>query len=285
MKQSWSQSEADIYVAPPLDEAEAFRRCSHLAIGAHQDDLEIMAVHGILKGNSPGASSFSGVVATDGRGSARMGDYERYSDEEMRLVRRDEQRRAARLGNYAALVQLDHKSSLLRTQQGRLPFVQDLLRLFSIARPEIVYTHSLTDSHNTHVSIALGVIEALRQMSSTYRPSQLVGCEVWQDLDWLPEAYKVSMDVSSEVELQRQLLECFPSQIAGGKRYDLAALGRRRAHATFCASHQVDRSSGVIYGMDLGPLLKDGDLDPLKYVSFLCEEFHQQKLGLIRSLI
>ncbi|MEY4488185.1 MAG: hypothetical protein RIQ79_693, partial [Verrucomicrobiota bacterium] len=50
-------------------------------------------------------------------------------------------------------------------------------------------------------------------------------------------------------------------QVAGGKRYDLAALGRRLAHATFHTSHATDRLRGITWAMDLTPLVADATLD------------------------
>ena len=42
---------------------------------------------------------------------------------------------------------------------------------------------------------------------------------------------KVGLDVSGHENVQNALLGVFDSQICGGKRYDLSAMGRRRAHA------------------------------------------------------
>ena len=39
---------AEIFIPDGLDIAPALDRISHLGIGAHQDDLEFMAFHGIL---------------------------------------------------------------------------------------------------------------------------------------------------------------------------------------------------------------------------------------------
>ena len=50
------------------------------------------------------ARNFTGVVVTDGRGSPRDDLYKDYTDEEMRLVRFKEQRKAAVVGEYAAQV-------------------------------------------------------------------------------------------------------------------------------------------------------------------------------------
>jgi hypothetical protein len=87
------------------------------------------------------------------------------------------------------------------------------------------------------------------------RPGRILGCEVWRDLDWLPDSEKVVMALENGGGLEAALLGVFDSQLASGKRYDLAALGRRRAHATFSESDSVDRHSGVVFALDLTPAL------------------------------
>jgi hypothetical protein len=101
------------------------------------------------------------------------------------------------------------------------------------------------------------VIEALRRLPAVERPQKLYGCEVWRSLDWLPDNDKVSFDVSSRENLQAALLGVFESQIGGGKRYDLAAMGRRKANATYFQSHRVDAARALSLGMDLTPLIED----------------------------
>ncbi|MEI9866262.1 MAG: hypothetical protein WDN00_17245 [Limisphaerales bacterium] len=59
----------------------------------------------------------------------------------------------------------------------------------------------------------------------------MIGCEVWRNLDWLGDNEKFLMDVSGHDKLAARLNGVFASQIAGGKRYDLATLGRRSANA------------------------------------------------------
>jgi len=89
---------------------------------------------------------------------------------------------------------------------------------------------------------------------------------VWRDLDWLVDEDRVVLDVSANENLQAALLGVFDSQIAGGKRYDLATLGRRRANATYLASHEVDAGSGVTLALDLTPLIHDSALTMSNYV-------------------
>jgi LmbE family N-acetylglucosaminyl deacetylase len=176
-------------------------------------------------------------------------------------VRRKEQRKAAAVGEYAAQVLLDHPSAAVK-DAAAAAVVDDLTALVAAARPEVVYTHNLADKHDTHVAVALRLIAALRRLPPEARPRRLFGCEVWRDLDWMVDADKVAFDVSAHVNLQAALLGVFDSQIAGGKRYDLATLGRRRAHATYHAAHSTDAASGMVFAMDLTLLVTDPELDP-----------------------
>ena len=74
------------------------------------------------------------------------------------------------------------------------------------------------------------------------------------------DADKVAMDASPLPELAEKLVAVFESQIAGGKRYDLAAMGRRVANATFFASHATDTTNAISFAMDLTPLVQDDAL-------------------------
>ena len=106
-------------------------------------------------------------------------------------------------------------------------------------------------------AVALRVIEALRKLDQAERPERLAGCEVWRSLDWMDDSDKVTMNLSNHENLQYALLGVFDSQIVGGKRYDLASMGRRRANATYFESHAVDNTTGLSYGMDMTPLMND----------------------------
>jgi hypothetical protein len=71
------------------------------------------------------------------------------------------------------------------------------------------------------------------------------------------------------------LVGIFDSQICGGKRYDLATWGRRRANATYLASHAVDQTTAVIFGIDLTPLVEDEKLDPAEYILGFIDRFQR----------
>jgi LmbE family N-acetylglucosaminyl deacetylase len=269
---------AEIFVPDGLPVEEALARTTHMAVGAHQDDLEIMAFDGILKCFQRDDKWFCGVVVTNGSGSPRDDLYKDYTDEEMQVVRRKEQKKAAVVGEYAAQVLLDYPSSAVTDGSSKAP-VEDLAKLLKVAKPEVVYTHNLADKHDTHVGVVLRVIEAIRRLSAEERPQRLYGCEVWRDLDWMVDADKVVFEVSAHENLQAALLGVFDSQICGGKQYDLATMGRRRANATYYASHSTDVATGMIFAMDLTPLIEDPDVSIRAYVREFTERFVQEVTG------
>jgi LmbE family N-acetylglucosaminyl deacetylase len=280
----FSLSSAEVYIPDGVAMPDALSRTTHLAVGAHQDDLEIMAYDGIINCFQKKDKWFSGVVVTNGGGSPRSGVYADNTDEEMMAVRRVEQRKAAMVGEYAAQFLLDHPSSAVK-EASNPQVVDDLYAILDATRPEIVYTHNPADKHDTHVGVMLRLVAAIRKMPAAARPKKLYGCEVWRDLDWMNDDDKVAFDVSAHENLQAALLGVFDSQIAGGKRYDLATMGRRRAHATYHASHGVDATTGITFAMDLMPLIQEESLSALNLVQQHIDRFsgeiaaRMQKLG------
>ncbi|MCD6361755.1 MAG: PIG-L family deacetylase [Armatimonadetes bacterium] len=256
---------AEIYVWDGVAEEEAIARTTLMGVGAHQDDLEIMAYHGILECFGNPNEWFAGVTVTNGSGSPRDDLYADYSDDEMQIVRRMEQKKAAHLGEYGVQFLLDYPSSEVKDPGNPAPR-EDLRDILEAARPRVVYTHNFADKHDTHVAVASRVIEAIREMDADARPEQVLGCEVWRDLDWMIDEDKVALDVAGHESLAMALLGVFDSQDCGGKRYDLATMGRRRAHATYHATHDVDVTDGLTFAMDLTPLIEDESLDIRRHV-------------------
>ncbi len=257
---------ASISVPDGVDPALALDRTTHLAVGSHQDDIPIMAYDGILRCYGRDDQWFLGVTVTDGAGSPRSGPFAGHTDDQMREVRHNEETAAAAIGEYSAVIQLDYSSSAVRSP-GATAVVEEIARVIAAAEPDVVYTHNLADKHDTHVATAVRTIEALRSLPARSRPSSVFGCEVWRDLDWMVDADKVLFDVSAHRSLWGPLIGVYESQLAGGKRYDLATEGRRQAHATFSESHQVDAAERLILGMDLTPLMVDSTIDPADYAA------------------
>ena len=263
---------AEIYIPDNEPVEQALTRTTHLCIAAHQDDIEIMAAQPIIECFQQADKWFTGVTVTDGRGSPRNSLYKDYTDDEMRLVRFKEQRKAAMVGEFAAQIMLDFPSKVIKDASRNEP-VDDIVAVLRATKPKFVYTHNLADKHDTHVAVALRVIEALRKLDQAERPERCVGCEVWRALDWMVDSDKVTMNLSDHENMQFALLGVFDSQIVGGKRYDLASMGRRRANATYFESHGVDVTTGLSYGMDMTPLMSDANLDPAGYAEEIMKRF------------
>ena len=262
-----------IYIPDGLEEQTAVARTTHLAIAAHQDDIEFMAYAPIAECFGAQDKWFGAVVVTDGAGSPRSGIYADYTDEEMKEVRFVEQKKAAFLGEYSFLALLGHPSKEVKA--GEPAVVEELASLIRRAKPKNLYTHNLADKHETHVATALRVIAALRLLKPEERPEKVFGCEVWRDLDWLSDNEKIYLDCGAHPNLMRALSAVFDSQIAGGKRYDLAAEGRRLANATFSASHACDTYSALNYAMDLTPLM-DENVDIADFITSAIDRFKEQ---------
>jgi LmbE family N-acetylglucosaminyl deacetylase len=279
-----TNSTADTFVPDGRPLAEALERITYLGIGAHQDDLEFMAFHGIIACRHSSADWFGGVTCTNGAGSARTGAYASYTDVQMRAIRREEQNLAARIGDYGVMIQLDHPSAAARTPKATA-LRDDLIEILQATRPRVIYTHNLADKHDTHVGVTVAAIEAMRALPPAERPETIHGCEVWRDLDWLADTEKVVHDLTGHDHLAAALNGLFDSQIAGGKRYDLGVAGRRRANATFLESHAVDRAESVAFAMDLTPLVRDASLDIAVYVDGFVERFRAQVRAKLRLLL
>lgn len=274
---------AEVFVPDGLPVEAALARTTHLGIGAHQDDLEIMAIDGILRCFQQPDRWFTGVIVTDGGGSPRDGLYADYSDDAMRIVRAKEQKKAAVIGEFGAAVLLNYPSGAAKDTANK-DTVEDLRRVIAACGPDVVYTHNLADKHPTHIAVALRVIEAIRGLPVAQRPGRLYGCEVWRDLGWTLDEDKVIFDCSAHDNLQTALVGLFDSQVAGGKRYDLATMGRRRANATYYASHGVDEADLLAFGMDLTPLIEDPSLDISAYIQRFIDRFAQDVQHLLAQM-
>jgi LmbE family N-acetylglucosaminyl deacetylase len=281
----FKNSTAEIFVPDGKSEAKAFSRVTHLGIGAHQDDLEFMAFHGILECFANDKKWFGGVTCTNGAGSSRVGAYQDFSDAQLMRVRRAEQNAAAVVGKYGVMVQLDYPSSAVKSATDKA-LQNDLKKILLATKPEIIYTHNPADKHDTHIGVVIAAILAMRELPKSQRPKKVIGCEVWRNLDWMLDAEKFQMNVSGHDHFAAALNGIFDSQIVGGKRYDLATLGRRSANATFFEAHASDAATQLIFGMDLTPLVQDESLDIVEFVCGFIERFnHDVKTKLGKRLI
>lgn len=268
-----SSPKADLYVPEEnLTPSAALARTTHLCIGAHPDDIEGMAYHGIAACFGRTDRWFSGITVTNGGGSARTGPYARYSDEEMQQVRRQEQRTAALLGGYSVQVQLGYSSAEVKTR-NQPALHADLVALLQAMRPETVYLHQPADKHDTHVAVFAHSLRALRALPVADQPARVYGCEGWRNLDWLMDDEKQLLDASAHPGIATALMGVFDSQNSGGKRFDLAIPARRCANATFHNPHTTDQYQGITWAADLTPLVRDPSLSVIAFAQAQIDRF------------
>ncbi|MCL1863742.1 MAG: PIG-L family deacetylase [Defluviitaleaceae bacterium] len=245
----------------------------NLCIAAHHDDVEIMAYAAIAKCYGSEDNQFTAVVVTDGSGSLRNGIYAGFTDKEMMEIREREQKAAAEIGRYNALFLLAEKSNAAKDPKNR-DVTEKIKKIILETAPDTIYTHNLADKHDTHVAVAMHVIRALRELPIEKRPSRVIAMEVWRSLDWLCDEDKVVEDTSPYPNTASALIGVFDSQVSS-KRYDLAAIGRRLANATFYQSNNTDDFESVSYGMDITELV-NSNISPVDFINKHIDKFKNE---------
>lgn len=254
-----------------LNKNTAVSATTTLSISAHQDDIEIMAVKGILDSFGNPDSWFGAVIVSDGAGSPRDDIYANYSDNEMMEIRKIEQRKASYIGEYSFLSMLDFTSKDIKDFSSD-KITEEIFETIQKSSPKIIYTHNLFDKHDTHVAVAMRVISAINMLQPNKRPQKLYGCEVWRGLDWLLDEDKTVFDVSAHENISNALISVFDSQICGGKRYDLATAGRRKANATYYASHGTDQMEQASIAIDMTDIIT-GKMSPMDFTNKYLNNF------------
>ena len=261
----------DLYIPDGVCAAEAHARCSHIGIGAHADDLEFMAYHGISACYQQPCHWFGGIVCTAGNRPLSNG---KVPSSEYAQRRRLEQRQAAKIGGYSFVHQLGYSSESLQASEPRQALIDQLESSLITTQADVIYTHNPLDQHPSHQAVCAAVLAACLRIPPHARPKKIYGCELWGSLDWLSPADKIGLDVSDHPQLAQALNQCFQSQIESGKKYPEAVMGRRLANATFQDPYSADAVDQLWLAMDLSPLIA---ADAKPYPESL-QHFVQQKL-------
>ena len=151
---------ARIFIPDQIPASEAIARTTHLGIGAHQDDLEFFAYHGIEACYGRSDRWFTGITCTDGAGSSPVGPYESFTNDQVAAIRVGEQDKAAVVGDYAAMIQLGYPSRAIKKAEDPSP-VDDLKAILAAARPEVLYLHNPADKHDTHIAVLLRALTGI----------------------------------------------------------------------------------------------------------------------------
>ncbi len=249
-----------------------------LAICAHQDDAEIMAIDGILKGYYSNKNSFALIETTDGAGITQKEKYPNLSIEQIKNLRNKEQKEASEIGKYNSIYLLGYTSDEVKDINNK-NIISEYIKIITELKPEIVYTHSILDKHPTHVSVALKVIEAIRNMPTYLQPKKIYGCEVWRSLDWVSDEKKIIFDISKNIKLQKSLLDVYKSQIIDGKEYSKSTIARRIQNSTYAKSHQDDEYKLSTFAIDMTPLINDKSLNIDEYALSFIDDLKNEVLN------
>ena len=262
-----------VYVPSKQPLKEVYAKSKHLAIVAHADDIEMLALRPITQRSQ----GFFGIVMGDNKGRPLKPEYKKVSLSKVQNIRESEQEKVARLAKYRGVAFLRLKSKDIKNVRKKEQVVKAIYELIKDMPLKEVYTHSLFDNHPTHVAVAEITIAALKKLPLANRPKAVYGMEVWGSLEWLPDRYKVAFDVSGSVAFIKKLLSFYKSQSYKGHRYDEALLARLKANAMFGKTHNFSTKKALVYGLDLLALLKKGSPSCKKYIEGIIEEFLKEK--------
>ncbi len=252
-----------------------------LAISAHPDDTEIMAMDGILKAYGSKKYAFYACVVANGTNCVKMGKYTDWTDKEMIEARAQEQLRASQIGEYADLYQL--KRTEADIENGEI-VLKDIQKILAEVQPDVVYTHNVFDKNPIHQRLAQIVIDAIMLMEEDARPRLVYGCELHRALNWLPDRYKVTFDLSDNKELQNRLIGVYDTRAEQSRNYVKAVLGRKMANATFITGDATsdDEERLIWYGINLTPVVQKNI--PLKeFCTKVLSDFNKEALESIKA--
>ena len=244
-----------------------------LAVVAHSDDAEILAVEGIIR-SWTNNEKFGVLVVNDGVGRPRAPAYEPYTDSDMADLRIREQFAAARAGDYALALALGHPSSSTKGQRSTI-VTDEIMEVIERTKPRVVYTHNPWDEHPSHIAVMQHYLWAQRKAS--HQPERLFGGEVWGPIDRIPEPYLVRWDCSGHEERLEELLTYFASQNAI-KAYNRAVMSRRQALAKLNDPHVTLQATAIHLGVDLTSVL-NGEITLRKLIDRCDEIEHTRRIA------
>jgi LmbE family N-acetylglucosaminyl deacetylase len=170
-----------------------------LAVGAHPDDVELGCGATIARFVSEGANATIAVMTDGSRGPS---GYDSRRDESLSAVEQ--------LG--AQLAWGGWSDGELTSGPESITWLETLI---AHVKPDMVFTHSLRDSHQDHVACATIALAAARNLP------QILHFETPSTLTFNPTVF---CDVAGFVDSKLSSLRCHLSQVVSAKRVDLEAV-------------------------------------------------------------
>lgn len=242
---------------------------NYLCIAAHQDDIEMIALHGISQcfrnGYRMANKNFHGATLVKPEK-----DYER---------RINEQEVAAVVGRYETIKNFEF-DDLLEVRSRHDVVIVAVSRLVLKTRPRFIYTHSPFDIHGAHVGAMFCVVEAIKRAmrNSDWRPEKVYGVELWGSLDWLPEKFKETLILENCKRLSEDLLSSFESQNTD-RDYTGGFFARTKSNGVFSFLKNGERSTPRTFAIDLMPLCKGMRIED--FIHVVVEESKNNIIGRI----
>lgn len=270
----FSKQSAEVYIPDGASLETAFGRTESLCIAAHPDDIEIMAVPGILEAHRAGGWKFFGIIATDGVGTLRGAQYAALGTEEVCALRVREAKEAALLGRYSGLALLHHESAEIKDACASAPS-EDLKALLRTLRPRAIHLHNPFDRHDVHVAVCLRSIAAIRAVAAEtgWKPEAVYGGENRRGLGWLVHCDRLVLPVDDPDAFSDRLLHTFRSQNVGVRQFDQAVRGRRIGNATWEEGQEIHCEHELALAVDLLPLIEDPSIPVCEFVRHTIERF------------
>lgn len=239
-----------IYIPDNKKLETALKRVKHWAIVAHQDDAEIISGHLLYKKRK----DFGVIVLTNGAGSLRSKKTKRLSESKIIEIRNKEQEKAALLGGYSIVIQMNLPSGIVKGKRSRRVALGELKSYLLGSKAESIVTHSPFDRHETHRSVVGVLIDLFSSIEMRRYPRSILGVEVWGNLDWLPEDEKIYLPIKNP-KFVCKLLSSYRSQNETGKLFHLGTVARMAANATFSESIEGSEGGHFLLAHDLVPFI------------------------------
>ncbi|MDF1678813.1 MAG: 6-phosphogluconolactonase, partial [Legionellaceae bacterium] len=295
-KELWLPPRFDFYDPTMMKEDETFdhtnrahlrwlstclEKTTQLGVGAHPDDVEIMAGPDMLAAKD----TWLTLVVTDGAATSNTlnGDYAKYSPEALTNMRQAEQRKAAKRANVPLII-CKFPTAAIAGDMGTetLDDAKKTMSSLVQAMPNLttVIGHQPSDVHDTHIRVLALQVHALRTLSDMQlKGITVLGREVW-GLMLAIEARLRKKLVMTEAELDEwaELIAVYESQIAGqGRDYSLTTIERARGNAGYQTHpHGANPPVGLLLALDLTDLVYDKKLCVSQFEARLLRELEKQ---------
>ncbi len=185
-----------------------------LAIGCHPDDIEVSCAGTLVKYKKQGHHVVVCHVANGNMGHAII------APEPLRTMRREEAKNAGMLAAIE-VVTCDINDLIIYDNKEQRDSIIDVIRF---AKPDVIITHSPTDYMPDHTAVSKLVFDASFAASVPHygsgdaaRVTPLYYMDTLAGLNFIPTEY---VDISDEIDLKLEMLECHESQMKWMRDHD-----------------------------------------------------------------